>query len=287
MATSDIKKGPLYVDSTNSRVGIGTSSPTQATLHVDGGSVPARFESTSASTSYVQFGASGTTNYGQVAMTGNDMTLRTSYTDRMTIDSSGQIIISGNGGNLNNSLDLSYNGVSGQATIQVDSSGGDTYLTFGTSSAGSVSERMRIDSSGRVTMPYQPAFTVKYSSGTFGTDGIMVFGSDPVNIGNHYNTSTGLFTAPVAGTYLFSWQLLSNEAASNYCYSALRINGTNLYYNQEYQTTGVDTGISSNGTVSVSLSANDTVGVWAFGGATAFYGGSSGNYTWFSGVCLG
>ena len=91
MATSDIKKGPLYVDSTNSRVGIGTSSPTQATLHVDGGSVPARFESTSASTSYVQFGASGTTNYGQVAMTGNDMTLRTGYTDRMTIDSSGRV----------------------------------------------------------------------------------------------------------------------------------------------------------------------------------------------------
>ncbi len=29
MPTSDIKKGPLYVDSTNNRVGIGTASPTQ------------------------------------------------------------------------------------------------------------------------------------------------------------------------------------------------------------------------------------------------------------------
>ena len=81
----------LKVDSTNNRVGIGTATPTQATLHVAGGGVPARFESTSASTAYVQFGASATTNYGQIAMTGNDMTLRTAYQDRMTIDTNGAI----------------------------------------------------------------------------------------------------------------------------------------------------------------------------------------------------
>ena len=81
----------LKVDATNNRVGVGTASPTQATLHVDGGSVPARFESTSASTSYVQFGASGTTNYGQIAMTGNAMTFRTSYTDRVSILADGKV----------------------------------------------------------------------------------------------------------------------------------------------------------------------------------------------------
>ena len=81
----------LKVDSANNRVGIGTATPTQATLHVAGGGVPARFESTSASTAYVQFGASATTNYGQIAMTGNDMTLRTAYQDRMTIDSNGYV----------------------------------------------------------------------------------------------------------------------------------------------------------------------------------------------------
>lgn len=81
----------LKVDAANNRVGIGTATPTQATLHVDGGGVPARFESTSAGTSYVQFGASGTTNYGQIAMNGDDMTLRTAYQDRMTITSGGVI----------------------------------------------------------------------------------------------------------------------------------------------------------------------------------------------------
>ena len=161
-------------------------------------------------------------------------------------------------------------------------------LVFRNRNGGTTSqESLRIDSSGRVTMPYQPAFSVKNSAGTHSTDSIMVFNSDPVNIGNHYNTSTGLFTAPVAGTYLFSWQLLSYETANNYCYSALTINSTKLWYNQEYQNTGIDTGISSNGTVSVYLYANDTVGVFAFGGATQFYAGSGGNYTWFSGVLLG
>ena len=80
----------LHVDSANNRVGIGTATPTQATLHVAGGGVPARFEGDTGTT-YVQFGASATTNYGQIAMTGNDMTLRTAYTDRMTIDTNGYV----------------------------------------------------------------------------------------------------------------------------------------------------------------------------------------------------
>lgn len=81
---------PITLDPSNNRVGVGTTTPTQATLHVSGGGVPARFEGNT-STTYVQFGASGTTNYGQIAMNGNDMTLRTAYTDRMTIDSSGSV----------------------------------------------------------------------------------------------------------------------------------------------------------------------------------------------------
>ena len=69
-------------------------------------------------------------------------------TERLRIDSSGQVILLGSNGSTNNSLDLNYNGTSGQAQINADSNGGDTFLTFGTSSSGSLSERIRIDSLG-------------------------------------------------------------------------------------------------------------------------------------------
>lgn len=81
-------------------------------------------------------------------------------------------------------------------------------LRFYTSSAGSLGERMRIDSAGRVTMPYQPSFFADVSSATtFQGDvsnAVGIFNRATVNIGNHYSTATGKFTAPVAGTYVFS-----------------------------------------------------------------------------------
>jgi hypothetical protein len=70
-------------------------------------------------------------------------------------------------------------------------------------------ERMRIDSSGRVTTPYQPAFIAsgpgQYE--TFGSDVDIQFTSVLNNTGGYYNGSTGRFTAPVTGYYLFSVHL--------------------------------------------------------------------------------
>lgn len=64
--------------------------------------------------------------------------------------SSGTLILSGNGGSTTNSLDIAYNGTSGQASINADSNGGSTFLTFGTSLSGSLNEAMRIRSNGEV-----------------------------------------------------------------------------------------------------------------------------------------
>ena len=66
-------------------------------------------------------------------------------------------------------------------------------------------ERMRIDSSGRVTTPYQPAFSAYRGSLTLATQTwtTIVYDNCTINRGSCYSTSTGRFTAPVAGYYYF------------------------------------------------------------------------------------
>lgn len=64
-------------------------------------------------------------------------------------------------------------------------------------------EHVRIDSSGRVTTPYQPRFCVR-SNVTYNLPASvteMVHTSTVHNVGGHYSTSTGRFTCPVAGYY--------------------------------------------------------------------------------------
>ena len=75
-------------------------------------------------------------------------------------------------------------------------------LVFGTNNA----ERMRIDSNGVVTKPYQPAFMVKSTVGTvtFSGGAVIPFGSFLTQTGSEYSTSTNRFTASVAGNYFFS-----------------------------------------------------------------------------------
>ena len=75
-------------------------------------------------------------------------------------------------------------------------------------------ERMRIDSAGRVTTPYQPAFNAYISSGTNISNSWVeiVYNNICYNNGSHYNTSNGRFTAPVSGYYFFSYALTFTSA---------------------------------------------------------------------------
>ena len=93
------------------------------------------------------------------------------YNERMRIDSSGNLILSGNGGSTSNSVDISYNGSSGQGSFNADSNSGNTFLTFGTSSSGSLAERMRLDDSGNLMVGTAgtPNGTSVYGSGFFNT----------------------------------------------------------------------------------------------------------------------
>ena len=92
--------------------------------------------------------------------------------------------------------------------------------------------RMTIDGSGRVTIPFQPAFHVWNNTGqTLGGGAVMLFNATSTNPsrvfnqGNYY--ANNKFTAPVAGVYQFSTNVLLNSTTGGrYWGVGLVLNGT-------------------------------------------------------------
>jgi len=98
--------------------------------------------------------------------------------------------------------DVNYG--TGDLTIQAQTAGKG--IRFGT---GGSTNQMRIDSSGYVTMPYQPCFLAYRTTTQTGTSPFTIlFDTAPVNVGSGYSTSTGRFTAPVTGNYHFTFQTI-------------------------------------------------------------------------------
>lgn len=145
-------------------------------------------------------------------------------------------------------------------------------------------ERMRIDSSGQVTKPYQAGFMVSnldtstFNSGS-GAAAFMKGGTVQFDTTSGYNSTTGRYTIPVSGRYMFNAAVLVNTGSGRLEFS-IRING-------------VDAGLSGNGTgttydaptlnVILQVSAGDYITITR-GSGTAY--GAHGNQ-YFNGFLLG
>ncbi len=153
-------------------------------------------------------------------------------------------------------------------------------------------DAMTIDSSGRVSMPNVPAFgarglsNTQSNSGNSGTNEILKFSNVLYNVGSHYNSSTGVFTCPLAGSYFFIFNGLYEANYNNQGAVYIRLNGSgSSTTGEKYR--GYHHGSGSNylqvtvGGVIVAA-VNDTVDMF-----TAIAGWHIGNETSFSGYFIG
>jgi hypothetical protein len=160
----------------------------------------------------------------------------------------------------------SNQGVLGSVGIEQTTTGSKGgYITFKTCASGTntQTERARIDSSGRFTLPYQPAFWAytTNSSATFAATTI-IFDSSPTNRGSCYNTSNGRFTAPVAGFYVFGG-MLQNNSSSAYLEVEFRVNNAKQ---NDTQVAQIQSGQKAVMSAAYYLNANDYVTFYVFNG---------------------
>ena len=272
------------VSQSGGNVGIGRSDP-QTNLHIQStgdtgiqitkeGSIAGRVFTPSGGLAFGVDTANGTTERMRIDSSGNvGVTEGAKVYFGSTTDPSSHYIKYNSG---NNGLELhSY-----ASTIFTNTSG---------------SERMRIDASGRVTMPYQPCFMAQYTNNPNVTSGwktynlgIGVASHARWNVGGHYSTSTGRFTAPVTGYYQFDMSLCAVYPApqTNYLSVELWVNGG------RYAFTGWNNKASGYykeaETFVIPLNAGDYVEA-GYESAQSFQalGGTGGWYTYFSGHLIG
>lgn len=118
---------------------------------------------------------------------------------------------------------------------------------------------MTIDSSGRVSMPNVIAWRVKRTSGDVGANTDVVFNLVQVSQGGGYSTSTGRFTAPVAGIYFISFTGRANGTSATHM--SFKKNGTEFQGFRSTSTGGTVGNVGMSASCVVDLAVNDYIQV--------------------------
>lgn len=147
--------------------------------------------------------------------------------------------------------------------------GAGEFLIYRPASDGG-SGSLRINSSGHVRMPYQPAFFVSNENGA-GISAVNkhTFNIVAVNNGSHWSAANNRFTAPVAGIYFITYSILNASASAFYV--SIRKNGVGLslgYYPRSYCQLQYESNTASG---YVSLASGDYIELWVETGTAHTY----------------
>ena len=121
---------------------------------------------------------------------------------------------------------------------------------------------LMVDGVGHVTMPNQPGFSVRQLLQTgidCSSSGYVAFRhihTQHFNTGNHFDSSTGRFTAPVTGNYIFGTTVRYDGFGGSYFYTSIYKNGQ-FYARDLKQQTGAY--LHSSVHTIVNMSASDYV----------------------------
>jgi hypothetical protein len=166
------------------------------------------------------------------------------------------------------------------------------YLSFLTAADNTQNptERMRIDSIGRITMPYQVSFRAALSADISITNtsfNKITYNTTDYDVGSNFNTSTNRFTAPIAGKYLFcvTYNTYGVNSGSQSRSAIYRNGNRHQMLSMNYADVTGDHVFSA--PIVMNLAANDYIEVFTGSDDSSY--NLSGTFEWntFSGYLLG
>ena len=164
--------------------------------------------------------------------------------------------------------------------------GGDGKLRFFKES-----DKLVINSDGHVTQPNQPMFDAYLTANSTHASGVYNLSTGDswatrANIGNHF--SSGTFTAPVDGKYLFTANITANGSVGAMAYfgSEFQVNGTRRHIHWWGKGGSTGSYFAANNSAIISLAANDIVRLASEKAQSTTIVGGAG-YTSFTGMLLG
>jgi hypothetical protein len=262
----------LFVDSANNRVGVGTVLPDGA-LHVHTGTAG----TVSASVQADELVLEGSTETGMTIISPDDQSARIRFTSPSTNTDVG-------------GASIFYRQNINKMSIGTEVAGGVLAIK-----SGAGTEAITIDSTGAVTMPYQPAFSVNnaptpQANIAINTVVTITWAGERFDQNADFDLGANSFTAPVTGKYQFNVVIRLDNVDIDADYYIISIVTSNVEYKYIFDPVFVSDPayFTVNLSVLADLDASDTAytTIYQGGGAAQTDITGDASYTYFTGYLV-